>query len=288
MKIVVAAASISLVAGIAVGAWFGGGNNGDDATGIRAGDMPLAQGAGTEDRLLRLEQIINEEREARFALEDTLAILFEEIERLDGAGVRETILRQAEIERQREARPSEQRESRNEADWMRTYEERRIGRMVEGGLSEDEARHILKMESVAAYKSLQATWEAERNGEPVNSMYQANRPQAILRSEIGDEAYAKYLASQGQPAAIRVARVMSGSPGSSAGLQAGDQVVSYNGRRVFDVIDLRYQTMQGEPGEDVVIEVDRDGMRIQLTVPRGPIGFSGSGANVRGMSYWGG
>lgn len=288
MKKIVAAASISLVAGIAVGAWIGGGDNGGDMTAVRAGDVPLAQGAGSEDRLLRLEQIINEEREARIALEDTLAILFEEIERLDGVGVREATLRQAEMERQREARSSDRRESRNEADWMRNYQERRIGRMVEGGFSEDEARQILRKESEAAYKSLQATWEAQRNGDPVNPLDWANSPQAMLRSEIGDDAYAQYLVSQGQPAAIRVAQVMSGSPGSSAGLQAGDQLVSYNGQRVFDVMDLRNQTMQGEPGEDVVIEVDRDGMRIQLTVPRGPIGFSGSGASVRGMNRWGG
>jgi hypothetical protein len=52
--------------------------------------------------------------------------------------------------------------------------------------------------------------------------------------------------------------------------------------------DLRNQTMQGEPGEDVVIEIDRDGMRMQLTLPRGPIGITGNGANVRGTSWWGG
>ena len=43
-----------------------------------------------------------------------------------------------------------------------------------------------------------------------------------------------------------------------------------------------------EPGEDVVIEVERDGVRMQLTVPRGPIGITGSGANVRGLNWWGG
>ena len=52
--------------------------------------------------------------------------------------------------------------------------------------------------------------------------------------------------------------------------------------------DLRRQTMQGEPGQNVVIEVERDGMRIQMSVPRGPIGFSGTGARVRGMNWWGG
>lgn len=286
MKIVVAAAGISLLAGIALGAWFGS-DDGDQASVAGSSDRVLAQGAA-EDRLLRLEQIIAEEREARIALEDSLAILFEEIDRLDGVGVRQAAQRQAEIERQREARTSERSGSRNEAEWMRTYQERRVGRMVEGGFSEDEARRILEKESEAAFKSLQATWDAQRKGDPVNLLDASNSPQAILRSDIGDDAYARYLESQGQPTAIRITQVMSGSPGSSIGLQAGDELVTYNGQRVFDVMDLRNQTMQGEPGEDVVIEVDRDGMRLQLTVPRGPIGFTGSGANVRGISRWGG
>lgn len=288
MNKIVVAAGISLLAGIAVGAWIGGDDESVNVGVTRAGKPGLPQGAATEDRLLRLEQILAEEREARIALEDTLAILFEEIDRLDGAGIREATLRQAEIERQREARASERRSSRNEADWVKNYQERRVGRMVEGGFSEDEARRILQKESEAAYKSLQASWEAQRNGEALNLFDTVNSPQAILRSEIGDDAYARYLESQGQPSAIRVMQVLSGSPGSSAGLQAGDELVSYNGQRVFDVMDLRNQTMQGDPGEDVVIEVDRNGMRIQLTVPRGPIGLTGSGSNIRGMNRWGG
>ena len=83
-------------------------------------------------------------------------------------------------------------------------------------------------------------------------------------------------------------QVLSGSPGNDAGLQPGDQLVSYGGERVFNVMDLRNLTMQGEPGQDVVIEVDRDGVRMQLTVPAGPIGITGSGASVRGLRWWGG
>jgi len=286
MKRIAAAAGISLLAGIALGAWIGS-DDGDQATVAGSDDGVPVPGAVT-DRLLRLEQVLAEEREARIALEDSLAILFEEIERLDGVGVREAAQRQAEIASQRESRASERRGSRNEAEWMRTYQERRVGRMVEGGFSEDEARRLLQKESEAAFKSLQATWDAQRNGDPVNLLDASNSPQAILRSDIGDDAYARYLESQGQPTAIRITQVMSASPGSSIGFQAGDELVSYNGQRVFDVMDLRNQTMQGEPGEDVVIEVDRDGMRLQLIVPRGPIGFTGSGANIRGINRWGG
>ena len=109
-----------------------------------------------------------------------------------------------------------------------------------------------------------------------------------MRSEMGDDAYARYLEVQGQPTAVSVTQVLGGSPGSRAGMQAGDQLMRYTGERVFSMSDLRNQTMQGKPGEEVVIEIERDGMRMQLTVPRGPIGITGTGANVRGTNWWGG
>ena len=285
MNKIALAVVISLLAGFAVGAWLGGeeATTGDSAQQAETGVLP--ESAGVEDRLTRLEQIIGEEREARIALEDTLAMLFEEIERLEGSGNRAEVDRREPVERVREAARGSSLGTR---DWVIRYQERRVSRMVEGGFSEDEARQILQQESEAQYKAMEAAWEAQRNGETLDRFASTNSTQSILRSEIGDDAYARYLEVQGQPTAVSVTQVLSGSPGTRAGMQAGDQVVSYNGERVFSMTDLRNQTMQGEPGEEVVIEIDRDGMRMQLTVPRGPIGITGNGANIRGTSWWGG
>jgi S1-C subfamily serine protease len=57
---------------------------------------------------------------------------------------------------------------------------------------------------------------------------------------------------------------------------------------VFSISDLRSLTMQGSPGESVVVEIVRDGMLMQLTLPAGPIGITGTGARTRGMGWWGG
>jgi len=232
--------------------------------------------------------MLADEREARIALEDTLAMLFEDLERLEGAGDRAVADLQVAAENERQARAAERRTSRNEADWMRSYQERRVSSLIEGGFSEDEARRVLQLESEASFKAMQLAWEAQRSGEAVDFMGNANNPQAILRDEMGDDAFARYLEAQGQPTSVRITQVFSGSPGNSAGLQPGDELVSYNGERVFNVMDLRSGTMKGQPGEDVVIEIDRDGVRMQLTVPRGPIGITGSGASIRGMNWWGG
>ena len=250
-------------------------------------DEPEAD-TSLDERLRDLEQALADEREARIALEDTLAMLFEELDRLEGTDERAAARLQAAAENERQARVVERRGQRNEADWVRSYQERRVATLIEGGFSDEEARRALELESEASFKAMQRAWEAQRNGEAIDVMDAMSNPQSILRAEMGDDAYARYLEAQGQPTAIRITQVLGGSPGNNAGLQAGDELVSYNGERVFNVMELRNGTMQGQPGEDVVIEIERDGVRMQLTLPRGPIGITGSGANIRGMNWWGG
>ena len=279
---------VALLVAIGLGTWISGEEQPTEpsAPPIHVGEPGVD--ADLDERLQYLEQALAEEREARIALEDTLAMLFEELERLEGTDERTAARIQAVAENERQARVEERRGQRNEADWMRSYQERRVATLIEGGFSEEDARRALQLESEASFKAMQLAWEAQRNGEAVDVMNNMSNPQSILRAEMGDEAYARYLDAQGQPTAIRITQVLSGSPGNSAGLQAGDKLVSYNGERVFNVMELRNGTMQGQPGEDVVIEIERDGVRMQLTLPRGPIGITGSGANIRGMNWWGG
>lgn len=287
MNKIAIAVVVSLLAGFAVGAWIVGEEPATTEPLVQTVAGIPGNEAGSLERLQGLEQIIAEERDARIALEDTIAMLFEELERIEGAGDQAAAARrQAEREQERAARSTE-RGRPGTVEWVRNYQERRVTRLVEGGFSEDEARRILQQESEASFKAMKVTWEAQRNGENIDFPGLSNSPQSILRAEIGDDAYARYLEVQGQPTAVRVTQVLSGSPGTAAGLQPGDQLVSYDGRRLFDVGDLRRQTMQGEPGQDVVIEVVRDGVRMQLTVPRGPIGITGSGANIRNTNWWG-
>ncbi len=287
MNRIAVAVVVSLLAGFAVGAWVAG----DDAERLAGlpttASGPVDSNASTEDRLLRLERIIAQERDARIALEDSIAVLFEGIERLEGAGDRTVAELRARADRESGTRTRTSTAS-DEANWTRNYQERRVTRMVEGGFSEDEARRIIEQESEAAFKALESVWEAQRSGEPIDRYDSAFDPQAIMRSEMGDDAYARYLEVQGQPTAIRITQVLAGSPGSEIGLQPGDQLRSYAGERVFSVSDLRKSSMEGNPGEDVVIEIERAGTLIQLTVPRGPIGITGAGANVRGTNWWGG
>ena len=69
------------------------------------------------------------------------------------------------------------------------------------------------------------------------------------------------------------------APADQAGLQSGDQILSYNGSRVFSPGEIRRETSSGTRGEFVAVEVLRDGQPQIIYVPRGPLGVQ-MGASV--------
>ena len=98
--------------------------------------------------------------------------------------------------------------------------------------------------------------------------------QNVMREALGDEKYEQFLEAAGRPAAAEIRNVLSGSAGETAGLQRGDQIRRYGATRVFSERDLMIALLDGEPGEPVSIEIERDGTTFYITVPRGPLGIS--------------
>ena len=125
--------------------------------------------------------------------------------------------------------------------------------LVENGFSEDEARRILRLESEAQFTALRQEWESQFGDSAQDPSAAFDSAQSIFRARLGDDAYARYLEAQGQPTDVQVMQVHEGSPAGAAGLQPGDHIVTYNGERVFNVVDLRQMTMRGRPGEAAVI-----------------------------------
>jgi C-terminal processing protease CtpA/Prc len=285
ITIVVAA---SLLAGFAVGAWVMNGNSTAVPQGFANNTDPDAN-APMEERMRRLEQIISDEREARLVLEDQLLLLFADLEGLENARDRMQIDRAARSAAVSDAQMQSSGRPRDMAATMRMFQDRRLAQLVRGGFSEDQARRLMQQEAEAQFKAMEAEHLARRNGEAVDAFSSIVNSQAIFRAAIGDEEFERYLTAQEQPTTVQISNVLDGSPGSRTGLQAGDSIVSYNGVRTFSMLDVRELTMQGNAGENVIIEVDRNGVRMQLSIPRGPIGLTGYGAMVRGMSSgWGG
>ncbi len=276
--------AVSLITGLAVGAWLATDGPAEETT-----EPPLRTvDAALDERILSLEQLIAEEREARLELAVQVQDLVDAMEQDADVESRGTAIRSVENGAPEESRVGSLRRSRDFAAMMRNFENRRLQSLMDGGFSEDEARRVLQRESEAEYTAMQLAWEAQREGAPLDQLTALNHVQALLRADLGDTDYERFLEAQGQPTSIQITRVLDSSPGSEAGLQPGDQIVSYDGERVFNVNDLRELTLNGAAGEDVVIEIDRDGVRMQLSVPRGPVGITGSGANFRPFNRWGG
>lgn len=234
------------------------------------------QSAAIEDRILALEQAVAEERNARQLLEDELQALYAEIDALGGQP-------ESGDESDDEAVAAEQ-EVRNRferARSLRSSAEGRVEALVAAGLAQDRAEWIVKRESELQLEAMQARFDARRTGEPPDRFDPAVNPSSALRAEIGDLEYEQYLEAYNRPTAVAVGSVLESSPGHVAGLQAGDQILSYDGQRVFNTFELNQQTMQGDPGESVVVDIMRDGAPMQVVLPRGPIGITAQSGRGR-------
>jgi C-terminal processing protease CtpA/Prc len=225
--------------------------------------------AATEQRILALETAVSEERQARQLLEDELLILFAELEQLEANNQDRRIAG----EETREARDNVDSESVARRQQFRD-ERQTSGRrdaMVEAGMTADRADYILRRESEMRYEQMQAVYQARNSGESLDPIYRNFNADTMLRDEIGDAEYETYLEANNRSTSVGVSSVMASSPGERAGLQAGDEIVGYDGQRVFGTSELIQHTMAGGSG-NVVVDVMRDGSPMQIVVPRGPIG----------------
>lgn len=276
-----------LAAGFAAGAWTG-----------RAASLPepeFADAAGSfdasaplEDRIAALERAVAGERDARLVLEEQLHGLYAELERFDSPEMDELLRNLAESSEAREQARSQQAARRDRRARMQGREDMRIGQLVAGGFTEGRARQILQLEDEIRMAALQAEFEARQKGENFNPREWASDYQAGLRERLGDADYEKYLTAQGGQASVTVREVIGDSPANRAGLQPGDRILSYDGKRIFTMNELRSMAFSGEAGEDVIVDIERNGQRLQLVLPRGPMGITGSGGGMGFRSPFGG
>lgn len=226
------------------------------------------QNAPIEERLAALESALSIERQARQLVQEELVVMTAELERLlaSASGTETTTVATASAEN--ETRTERRGRSRGNS------REGRSERMVEAGFTPAEAERILRRESELQMEVLEARYEARRSGD--SSGFFGNSVQrGLLRDELGDDAYARYLSANGRPTRVSISTVLEGSPALSAGLQPGDQIVSYDGRRVFSMDEITQLQMAGEAGQNVLVDIEREGLLMQVSMPRGPLGVTG-------------
>ncbi len=149
--------------------------------------------------------------------------------------------------------------------------ERRRARMLDAGLSPQTVDWIRQRETELQLESLAQNWERQRqrylDGEPLSP-----GPAAALRAELNELDYEAYRRALGLPTSATVLSVFDGATASQAGLQPGDRIVRYDGERLYDLADLQALSVQGPAGETVTLDIERDGVPLQVAVPRGPLG----------------
>lgn len=228
------------------------------------------------ERIAALERAINDERLAREVLQEELYYLTAELEALrDGELIDAAPPIGDNEEAAVDAPVAENRESRRERFARRNSPEYRIERLIEAGFAPGEATWIVQREQELQMAALEERFEAGRSGDPSDFYRSRASASAMLREELGDPTYEQYLAANGRATAVTVSSVIGSSPAQTAGLQPGDSIVRYDGQRVFSMTDLNMAALEGEAGASIVVDIERDGVPMQIVIPRGPIGITG-------------
>ncbi len=265
-------AALCLVFGIGVGAFV--------VVEMRPASIPDPQPTGfdstapADERILALERALGEEREARQMLETELFLLIEEVGTLTA-------------DRAESAEPDEPTEAaslnRGTAGRgipgalpnRRGDPESRAEFLVQQGFTEDRAAYIAGRESELRFEVMQAQWQARRDGDAVDWRGSVMNADLALREELGATEYEQYLEANGRPTAIAVNGVLQSSPAEGAGLRMGDRITRYNGERVYNMMDIN-RLVGGYSGNSaVVIDIERDGVPMQVSLPPGPLGITG-------------
>jgi len=273
MAKILLAIAISLAVGFAAASWLG--NPQQDAAPQADVDPASATqsfnaAAPVEDRIRALELAVNDERYARQVLQEEVWFLSEELFQLSaGDGPDGDLVSDVPPP------ADDSRTSRREDYRRRNSIEGRIEKLVEAGFLPSQASMIVRREAELQMDSIEARYEAERSGDL--SAYYRGRSSSTeaLRAELGDADYERYLAANGRSTSVTISSVIDSSPAQSAGLQPGDEIVRYDGERVFSMTDLTQQTMDGVAGQNIVVDITRDGISMQIVMPRGPVGISG-------------
>lgn len=271
MKKLITVIGISLIVGFAAASWMDTSlltsnlrpNEPSDSS-----DSAFNAAAPVEERILALEQALIEERQARQLLEEELLVLREEIEQQDEEEIETEVQQMSAMEERRDAFRARRFGSSSSPG--------QVDRLVEAGFPVSQAEWIVQREAELQMERLQARYEAMRGNEE-QAFFGRGFPQdSELRTELGDADYERYLTANGRSTAVSVGSVISNSPAQQAGLQPGDQIVRYGGERVYSMMDVSEQIMQAETEGSVVVDIQRDGVPMQLVIRRGPLGVTGN------------
>ncbi len=271
MKKIIVVIIVSSAAAFAAASWIYTQNPSPQVDNPQAATA-FDSGLPFEQRIAALELAVSDERQARQWLQEEVMYLTGELELLSGGNDPEPEP-QPDIDVEE---PSVDSRSARREDYRRRYsEEGRIEALIEAGFLPSQASLIVRREAELQMEALRVRYDAERNGDPVDYYRSRNAGNDALREELGDADYERYLKANNRSTSISISSVIDSSPAQAAGLRPGDEIVRYDGERVFSMTDLTQQAIDGVPGQNIAVDIVRDGVPMQVVMPRGPIGISG-------------
>jgi hypothetical protein len=147
--------------------------------------------------------------------------------------------------------------------------------LVSAGVPPADAQELRTRWESTEMGKIQLIDRATREGWLGTARYQEELKalESDFRGSLSEQDYDRYLYAIGRNNRARVADVLGSSPGEAAGFHPGDTIVSYGGKRVFGVEELRELATRSSPRESVRVEVIQNGSPVTLYVPGGPIGL---------------
>jgi hypothetical protein len=146
--------------------------------------------------------------------------------------------------------------------------------LIAAGLSPQEAARLRDLWSEVEMKKAELGVRAASEGWPrTYRHFQAVRQiEEQIRADLEDDEYDLYLYASRRPNRLVIRDVVDGSPASRAGLQRGDRILSFDGRRVFAESDLeKFAASHGEQ-DNVRVQIVRDGRELSLVGPQASLG----------------
>jgi hypothetical protein len=219
-----------------------------------------------QDWLRSLQQGLSTETAERLRLEDQLDALQLQVDRL------ELLLNQGQVPTQ-EARRSQTPHALEAPTENRGAVGDLVAAGFDAGRAADIARQLEQDQMQRLFLRDRATREEWINTPRyVEELQSLSDSRDTLRAEMSETEYEKLLFATGQPNRVVVAGVIETSPAQQVGIQAGDTLYRYAGKRVYSTSELREATTEGQIGESVLLELLREGQLLEFTLSRGPLG----------------
>lgn len=222
--------------------------------------------------LVALQDELQQARAAREELESRLEALLIRVEELEHADDTEAVATTTIASRNPQTEtPSVVRTS--------------VQALIEAGISEEQATWIQERLDEIGLQQLYLRDRATREGWLNKPRYHKDRRElqnavTELRDEVGDDAYDRLLYTIGRANRVVVRDVMQHSPAAQYGLQGGDQIIEYDGQRIFSSTELSSLVTQGSVGVMTLMRVKREGDIHDIYLPGGPLGIRMTAARV--------